>query len=136
MSKITRRPDWRPRLLDYVRSVARAGFRPGRHDCALFAAGAVKAMTDVDLAADWPAYGTLAEGQRHLAARGYADHVAVAAAFFDEVPPLFAQVGDIAVVEGEIDLSLGIVQGAAIYLLARGGLTAVPLTQAQRAFRV
>lgn len=129
--------DWPERLIAYIEDVQRAGFRPGRHDCALFAAGAVKAMTGTDLAAQFVGnYRTLAEGVTMLNSLGFDDHVALAAEALEEIPPLMARAGDVAVVEGKLDLSLGIVQGPYIYVLTENGIGPVPLTDAKRAFRV
>lgn len=134
---MTRFPDWRPRLRAYVSSVSRETFAFGRHDCALFAAGAVAAMTGVDPAAAWRGrYRTAADGLNWLRVAGYADPFALAGALFEEVPAAFAQIGDLAEVPGEDGPALGVVQGAAIYVIRREGLATVPLTTASRAWRV
>lgn len=133
---MSRRADWRRQLMAYLAAAAGRKFRPGRHDCALFVAGAVEAMTDVDHARGFRGYRTLAEGQRKLAQKGHDDHVALAASRFEEVPPLMARPGDVAVVPVEGGAALGIVQGASIYLVGPDGFGTVPLTAADRAFRV
>lgn len=130
-------PDWQDRLAAYVREVQTAGFRPGRHDCALFAAGAVKTMTGVDFAAQFTgSYRTLKEGMTMLKELGFESHIDMAALTLEEIPPLMARPGDIAAVQGEIDISLGVVQGPYIYVLTKAGLGPVPIITAQRAFRV
>ena len=45
--------DWEHRLTRYVTEVACTGFAHGSHDCALFAAGAVEAITGIDPGARW-----------------------------------------------------------------------------------
>ncbi|WP_405116505.1 DUF6950 family protein [Phaeobacter sp. BS23] len=50
---IKRHSQWRSNLCGFLASVSRQKFRPGSHDCALFAAGAVQAMTGADLAAEY-----------------------------------------------------------------------------------
>lgn len=130
-------PGWRNRLADYVARVARAGFRPGVHDCALFAAGGVEAITGVHPAPDLVrAYRTLEDGMALLEARGHADHIAFTASILPEVAPLSARAGDLAVIEETGALCLGIVQGPRIYVLRPAGLGLVLITSAQRAFRV
>lgn len=133
-----RKKDWRASLVAYVASVSKAEFKPGRHDCALFAAGAVEAMTGEDLAAKWRGkYRSLKRGQVLLQKSGFADHIELAASHFDEVPPLMAQVGDIAVIEASGEDALGVVQGSYVWAaLTGGGLGLVPLTMVKRAFRV
>jgi len=120
-----RRPDWRARLATYLADLAGRRFRPGRHDCALFAAGAVEAMTGVDLAAPWRGtYRSLEQGRAALEAAGWASHQEFVAAHFAPVAPSLAQVGDLAVMPGEIEGSaaLGVVQGPAVYVLTPAGL--------------
>ncbi|MCG7626059.1 DUF6950 family protein [Epibacterium sp. Ofav1-8] len=132
--------DWRPRLSAYLNDVARASFRPGKHDCALFAAGAVQAMTDVDLASAYRGtYRSLAAGQEALQSRGFADHIAFVEAVFPAVAPALAQVGDLAVmpsaVPGERG-ALGIFQGAGVYVLRPSGLVVADRLSVERAFSV
>lgn len=133
-----RLPDWRRRLAGYLAEVGRAPFRPGAHDCALFVAGAVRAMTGVDLAAQYRGrYTTLRGGYRVLRKEGVADHIALAAAIFEEVPTAFAQVGDVAVMPSEIDGgALGVVQGEMVYVLQPAGMALVSRMHMERAFRV
>lgn len=131
-----RLPDWRQRLIDHIVATAGEPFKPGTHDCALAAANAVKAMTGKDYARGFRGYRTIAEGLRKLKAKGYEDHVALVAEHFEEIPPSMAQVGDIAVVQGDDGLALAIVQGELLYVTAPQGRALVPLTSAKRAFRV
>lgn len=131
-----RLPDWRQRLIDHIVATAAEPFKPGAHDCALAAANAVKAMTGKDYARGFRGYRTVAEGLRKLKAKGYEDHVALVAEHFEEIPPAMAQVGDIAVVQGDDGLALAIVQGELLYVTGPQGRALVPLTSAMRAFRV
>ena len=59
-----------------------------------------------------------------------------AAALATEIPPSYAAFGDIAVVQGEGGLALGVVIGTHIEVRAPGGRAVLPLTDAMRAFRV
>lgn len=139
-AKLNRLPDWKPRLASYLAEVARRPFRPGSHDCVLFAAGAVGAMTGADLAAEYRGtYCTLAQGQAVLEARGFADHIDLVKSLFDPVAPALAQVGDLAVVPsdqpGERG-ALGVFQGAAVYVLRPSGLAVVDRLAVREAFSV
>jgi len=135
---MTRRPDWRVRLSSYIDDCRRRPMDLGRHDCALFAAGAVRAMTGTDHADGLRGtYGTMAGGLRRVRKAGYIDHVDMVAGLFTEVrPAIMAQIGDIAVVEGEGAPSLGIVGGPRIFVLRPAGLVTLDLAVIQRAFRV
>lgn len=129
---------WRTALADYLHRVSGEPFVPGRHDCALFAAGAVDAMTGEDFAADYRGrYKTLAGGYRLLKKRGFESHADLAASIFEEIHPSHAMVGDIAAVNGDGGIALGIVQGEGVYVLSpEGRIDTVPLLNAIRAFRV
>lgn len=134
---MTRLPDWRTRLVAYLARVSRLALVYGSHDCALFWAGAVEAMTGHDLAARWVGrYHTRAGGLRLLQAAGYDDQVALAASLFEEVPPAFLQPGDLATLQGTDGIACGVVQGEGIYVLTPTGQALMPLTSAIRGFRV
>ena len=80
-------------------------------------------------------YTRLDEGKRLLAARGFADLGDLAASVMPEVPVREAAVGDIAVLQAEDDLALGILGGPQIHVLTLSGPSAVSLCQATRVFR-
>ena len=138
MNRLIRRPTWRADLGAWLVAHARQSFRPGAHDCALFAASAIEVMTGTDLAAEWRGtYRTLKAGQSALEAAGYSDHVALAAALLPEIPPALAGVGDLAVLPGEGGTAaFGIVQGENVYALAPNGLVVLSRMHIERAFRV
>lgn len=135
-----RLPDWRARLAAYMALVVREPFRPGTHDCALFAAGAVKVMTGTDLAAPWRGkYRALGAGRAMLRAQGFDDHLALAASMLPEVAPSMARVGDVAVVKSDSEGdagALGVIQGASIYVLTPSGLALASRLHVIKAFAV
>ena len=121
-------------LITYAAEAGQQPFRPGRHDCALFAAGWVKQVTCRDLARGWRStYRSLQRGQQLLEEAGFADHVAFGAAHLTEIAPALAQIGDVAVLD---DQAFGIVAGEMIYCLRPEGLGLVPRSQMRRAFYV
>ena len=121
-------------LIAYAAEAGSRPFRPGRHDCALFAAGWVKLATGEDLARGWRStYRSLRRGQQLMQDAGFADHVDFAAAHLPEIAPAFAQVGDLAVLE---DQAFGIVAGEMIYCLKPQGLGLVSRNAMRRAFQV
>ena len=121
-------------LIAYAAEAGARPFRPGRHDCALFAAGWVKLATGQDFARGWRStYRSLRRGQQLLEEAGFADHVDFAAAHLPEIPPAFAQIGDLAVLD---DKAFGITAGEMIYCLRPQGLGLVPRGQMRRAFAV
>lgn len=138
---MTRLPDWQDRLTRFLAGRARSPFQPGRHDCATFAAGAVEAMTGVDLAAGWRGtYGDLGEGLAALEAAGIGDHLALVSSLLPEIAAAEARPGDIAALRiGQANLeTLAVVQGAMAYVPVEGaaGFILLPMRLATRAWRV
>ena len=132
-----RLPDWKPRLIAYLDANVRRPFAPGRHDCALFVAGAVEAMTGNDPATLFRGrYRTLRGGQRILRSAGYGNHIDLAAALFGEMHPSQAAPGDLAVVPTEEGEALGLVQGEVVYVLTPTNVGLIPIATASRVFRV
>jgi hypothetical protein len=109
-------------------------FRPGSHDCGMFAAAWVKYWTGRDVVVGLRGkYRTLKKAQEMFEARGFKDHVDFAASLFADVHPAFAQIGDLAVVDGD---ALGIVAGENVYVLKPTGLSTVSRLRATRAFTI
>ncbi|EKF17060.1 DUF6950 family protein [Nitratireductor pacificus] len=137
---MTRFSFWRPALAAYFDSVKDREFAWGTHDCALFSAGGVEAMTGIDFAAGYRGrYSSLAGGLRLLRAEGFATHADLAAKHFAEIHPSQAQVGDIAAIRADDAglYALGLVQGARIlFLSVEGGIGSSDLLSAERAFRI
>lgn len=137
MTAVVRLPNWQDRLYGYLRQAAHRPFAEGAHDCALFLAGGIKAMTGHDYAADYRGrYTTTRGGLRILRRDGFQDHVALAAHHLSEKPVAFANVGDGAVVMADGAPALGIVQGGAVFVLGARGLSHVALTQARKVLEV
>lgn len=134
---MTRLPDWNARLSAYIDSVRRAPFEPGVLDCALFAAGAVEAMTGADIAAEWRGYRTLAEGVAKLRRAGFDNHVEALAATLPEIHPSQAALGDILAyaVDGPLGWALGVCNGERAFAMMETGLGTIETLQAKRAFR-
>ena len=129
----SRLPDWEARLNAYVERVSDMTYAYGAHDCGLFCAGAVEAMTGTDPAAVFRgAYSDAVTAAQALRDHGAGTLVGTVASLFDEVPPAFAQRGDI-VWNGE---AIGLCIGPFALFVSDGGLTRVPRSEWERAFRV
>lgn len=134
---MTRHSDWKDRLQTHLHGLRLTPFRIGRHDCALFAAGCVEAMTGTDFAAPYRGrYATLRGGLRVLRRDGFTDAVALAEHHLVEVHPAFAREGDVAVVPTDDGPALGIVAGDILYLLRPDGLGIHPRDAMTRSFSV
>lgn len=126
------------RLTAYLARWRDRPFQPGVSDCAIFAAGWVRASGGPDLSEGWAGtYGDLAEGLDLLAEAGFGGVDDLAAAHLTEIPSWTrAQIGDVAFVREGNHLCAGIVGGAEIHVLRiDGGLDVVPLERAVRVFR-
>lgn len=132
-----RLPAWRSRLSTCIEAALERPFEWGEHDCALFAADAVKAMTGVDHASFWRGRYSIARGAMKILGRnGYDDHVAYVAAHLPEVHPAVADTGDIVVIEAPDGLALGVLVGAQIAAPGPAGLGFTSRGHAIRAFHV
>lgn len=135
---ILRRADWQGCLTVYLAKVAHAPFRPGRFDCALFAAGAVQAMTGHDLAAPWRGvYGDLDSGRAALEAGGVTALAGLVAPYFAEIAIDQARAGDLAIIAGRDGHdAFAVVQGSFLYAVGARGLDRVAMSEIKQAFKV
>lgn len=127
--------DWPVRLQQCVLEWSDVPFEYGRHDCALWAAAAVKAMTGVDLADGLRDYDSEEDGLALVRAHGFADHVDV---FRQSLPTAERiKVGDLAVVERDGRVAVGVAQARGIYvMLPDRGLALVPRSWAKTGMTV
>lgn len=132
-----RRHDWYSRLSACIEGALQRPFEWGVHDCALFAADAVLAMTDMDLADGFRGRYRTARGARRILGRGGMAGVAdLAATQLPDVAPALAAQGDIAVVVTGDGPALGVVTGPLVAVPGRAGLGFVPRSEATRAFHL
>lgn len=137
MSGLVRRDDWQGRLSASIVAALETPFEWGVHDCALFAADAVLAMTDTDLAAGVRGrYRTRTGAARVLRAMGHSDVGSLAAAELREIPVALASAGDIAILDGPEGLMLAVVGGALLMAPGPTGLSFAPREAALRAFHL
>ncbi|MEG3166543.1 hypothetical protein U1701_18435 [Sphingomonas sp. PB2P19] len=138
-SPLSRAPDWEERTAVYLDRVADQPFKWGEHDCALFAAGAINAMTGTDPAADLRGIYT----DRASAAAALKDHGAgtllktVTAWLGQPKHPAFAQRGDIVMKDRT---TLGVCVGLHSWFVGEehgvDGLVAIPTANCTKAFTV
>jgi len=137
--------NWQSRLSTYLVSAALAPFRYGAFDCGLFVAGAIEAMTGVDVV---PALrGSYSDRRSAFAAvrsicgsstmEELADYL-TARHGMPEVAPVMARRGDPVQLRSGRRSSLGIVamHGTDILTPYRGGLLLLPRAHATRAWHV
>ena len=124
-------------VIAYAQDARETAFRPGKHDCATFAAGWVKRCGGPDLMKGLRSkYSSLKKGRELAAEMGYATELDVVVAHLHEVPRLMAQSGDVAWIEDGESAGFGLVAGEIVYCLTpKGGMGHVPLDRAARVFR-
>lgn len=122
---LKRYPDWPERLSRYLASVKARPFVWGEHDCCLFAADALLAMTGIDTAARWRnRYSTSIGAGRVLKLEGFDSlEAAITDAIGQSEPNLMlASRGDVALVRNAGNPAAGIVFGRGVYVPGESGL--------------
>lgn len=139
-SILARSQDWPERLAAFIDARRYAPFAWGTNDCATLAADAVLELTGVDpMASLRGTYGTEDEADGVISAAGGLEALAdslAAAAGLGACLPLFAQRGDVVLVEHGNILALGVVTGDAVAVPGPDGLAFLPLRAAARAWAV
>lgn len=133
---MNRLPDWPERLAAYFDSVANRSFQLGTHDCALFARGAVHALTGVVVQS--PAFGAYVDeksARRLLAALSFEGQVSLCLG--DPMSPKFAQRGDVVMyVHEDHGDALGVCAGSTFCAPGYEHLEHRPMSEAVRAWRI
>jgi hypothetical protein len=109
----------------------------GQHDCALFAAGAVEAMTGIDFAAEFRGKYEDEDGARRLlTSLGCEDVGDLASRYLPEITPAEARRGDVVMIEGQLGPFLAVVDGRTAVGPSARGLTHTPVELGTRAWGV
>ncbi|RDE08437.1 DUF6950 family protein [Pelagibacterium lacus] len=135
-----RRQDWRKRIGEYVAELRAEPYAFGRHDCWLFVAGAIKAMTGIDHAEPHRGRYTTARGALGVMKRAGATNMADFAGLYLDEPlhPVEAQIGDVMAIptDDTFGFSLGILNGEQVLVVTPAGIGVRDRADATRAFRV
>jgi len=112
-------PDWEVRLNAYLNGLLFAEHRWGKHDCALFAAGAVEVQTGEDFGQPFRGhYRSHAGSVRALRRYGAGSlEATIDAALARHEAPAFARRGDIVMAQGSLGICVG---GDALFVGAEG----------------
>lgn len=129
-----RRPDWVARLWETVQAHEGVPFEYGIHDCSLFAARCVDAMTD-SAWADSLDYHDKRGAVRFLKKEGGLES-AVSRRLGAPIKGRAARRGDICFIEVEDGNGLGVCLGSSIAVAAEDGITFYPLARAYQHWRV
>lgn len=128
--------NWVERLYSFVDEMSDKPFAWGEHDCCLFAAGAIFAITGHDYAFGLRGTYSTEKEAYHLIKKMGGIKSIVGKALGDEIKPLMAQRGDLVLIDGEHGDTLGICLGASCVAPGEFGLTYLPFNRAISAWRV
>ena len=127
-------PDWEPRLAAYFDTCAATPFAYGHHDCCLFGAGAIQALTGTDAGQAWRGkYSTEAGAARLLKRRG-----------FERIDGPFTQLlgpplGPLMAARGDIvsdGVNIGVMWAGGAWFLADDGLSLQPVSMLRHCWKV
>lgn len=129
---------WEQALVTSTASKLRTVWAWGEHDCIIFAADCIKAMTGQDLAEEFRGqYDNEAEAWALLGSIGYEDLGALVSSRLPEIKPRDAMRGDVVLMAGEEGDFVAICDGlTAVGPRAPRGINHNPMTAAKRAWRV
>ena len=131
-----RLPTWQTRFALLCMERRARAFEWGAHDCCLWAADAVHAVTGQDFAASLRGtYSTAAEAAKVLKAAGGVRAVA-RKALGEQIHPALAAVGDVVLLAQEGRELLAVCNGTEALCAAPTGLAPVPMRQALAAWKV
>lgn len=134
---VKRFEDWPRRLAAAIEAARGRPFCWGTHDCALFAAGVVEALTGKDFAAELRGrYTTRAEAVALLGARGGLEAVVTTALGSPRAYTALAQRGDVVMIDTDDGPALGICNGATAACAGPEGLQFAPMSLWQKAWEV
>jgi hypothetical protein len=136
---VIRLEDWPSRLHAAVEAARSTPFAWGSHDCILFAADCVAAMTGDDLAASFRGrYATREEAYAVLAKIGGGLEYAITQALGKPAANNWrmAQRGDVVVVDAPTGTAAGIVVGSRVAVPDMQGLAFLPLSAARCYWRI
>lgn len=133
-----RRDDWASRLIATVDAADRAPFVWGKHDCALFAADCVQAMTGEDFAAPFRGrYDNALGSVRALKMMGVASlEEYVVNVLGEPITPTLAMRGDVVMVDTPTGMALGVVVGIEAAVVGISGLVYLPRNTWLSAWRI
>jgi hypothetical protein len=144
---LTRTPHWAEREFhSYLLAAKDKPFVWGQHDCCTAAANAIESFTGVDLAADFrgkyddeaSAFGLIKSVTGGTTVADAAAYCASKHGLVERPKPLFAQRGDLVVIDNAGTLIAGVVHlnGRHVVSVSEHGLVRLPITRVTRSWAV
>lgn len=133
MISLTRLDKWEDRLSQYISSVRDTPFVWGAHDCCIFAADAIQAMTGIDLMPEERGcYDSSTSAMLLLKRQGFASAEQKLDSLLEVIPIGRAHRGDIALAYD----NAGVVAGDFAWMIDDDGLVRIPRAEWSRAWKV
>ena len=133
---IARLTNWHEALCERIAEDRRRPFAWGEHDCVLWAANVVLAMTGQDLATRYRGRYRNALGASRLIKRLGGMDAILCAVLGHPIAPLYARAGDVGIVENAGADVIAVCVGMDWIAPTASGLGTVPFTAARSAWRV
>lgn len=131
-----RRRDWVSRLFAVVDGAHGRPFEWGQHDCCLFAARCIDAMTGSDWEGDLAAcYHDEDSAKAYIVAEG-GIRASVSRRFGEPVQPLLARRGDLVLVDTPMGNAVSVCIGPTLVAAGPSGFTALPLSAGLCSWRI
>lgn len=127
--------NWQATLSAFIAERRSVPFAWGSNDCCLFVADAVQAMTGADPAAELRGYRSTLEAARLIEDLGGLERIA-SDALGDPVPPAFASVGDVVLIENDGRDLLALCNGTTALAPGELGMVVLGMDAAKAAWRV
>ncbi len=132
---LIRLPDWPERLADYVEAARTRAFEYGAHDCCMFAAGAVEAMTGANPMSRFRYRGRL--GAERLIRRAGSIDALVYRTLGEALPsPAQAGRGDVVIADLENGATVGVCLGDDCAFAGDPGIVFRPRSATRVAWRI
>lgn len=132
---MTRRPDWTVALWDTVDAWSSEPFQWGVHDCCLFAARCIDAMTDTDYAVSLrDCYDDKESAQAFIAYHGSIQ--SAIGSFLGDMVDARPRRGDIAIVDTASGDGVGVCVGPTVAVPGDGGIVFYPISACRGAWRI
>lgn len=136
MTPIKRLPDWQARFAELCEERRSTPFAWGSHDCCLWAADCVQAITGNDFAASYRGRYDDAKGAAELLVHAGGVGAIASAALGAPVPVSRATVGDVVLVQQEGRKALAACNGSAALATGPHGLVSIGMDAALAAWKV
>jgi hypothetical protein len=130
-----RKENWPSILTEQIKAARLRPFSWGQHDCALFAASVINAMTGSELGKEFIGKYKTAAGAKKIIDK-FGGIEAMANKYFEEVPVYFCQRGDLVMTQRNGQLTLGICVGENCAFPGIEKLEYLKLSECTKAWRV